>query len=120
MSAAFTSLSASSKTLSLGFGGTATLTSIGYTVGSFHNGSLTNFSLQYDWLQTAAATALQSGFTDQDFLILARGTVRVNASGTFIPQVTVSVGAAATVVLNSFFRIWPIGSNTVTNVGDWS
>ena len=49
-----------------------------------------------------------------------KGVLRVNAGGTIIPSVGLTTAAAAIVGVNSFFRCWPIGSNTVTNVGNWS
>jgi hypothetical protein len=49
-----------------------------------------------------------------------RGIVRINAAGTIIPSVGLTTAAAAVVGVNSYFRIWPVGSNTVTAVGNWS
>lgn len=48
------------------------------------------------------------------------GKVRVNAGGTLIPSVSLGVAAAAIVGTDSYFRIWPVGAGTVTNVGNWS
>jgi hypothetical protein len=59
--------------------------------------------------------------TTTGLLLIVRGIMRINAGGTVIPQLTqVTASTAAVVQLNSFFRCWPIGSNTVTNVGNWS
>lgn len=54
--------------------------------------------------------------------VTLRGIMRVNAAGTIAPQFQYSAapGAAPVVRANSFFRLWPIGSNTVTQVGNWA
>lgn len=49
-----------------------------------------------------------------------QGIIRINASGTIIPSVALTTANAAIVGVNSFFRIRPIGSNTVASVGNWS
>jgi hypothetical protein len=48
------------------------------------------------------------------------GMVRISGAGTVIPKVSLAVAAAAVVGTNSYFRIWQVGSNTVTTVGAWS
>lgn len=70
---------------------------------------------------TTSNTALTSATTSQDLgYAYIRGSIRVTIAGTVIPQVSLGVAAAAVVGVNSFFRIWPKGSSTVTNVGRWS
>lgn len=48
------------------------------------------------------------------------GTTVVTVGGTLIPQVSLTVAAAAVVGIGSYFRIRPLGSSSVTNVGNWS
>ena len=49
------------------------------------------------------------------------GIIRINAGGTLIPQITQTTNTAAAVVgVNSWFRITPVGLETVTNAGNWS
>jgi hypothetical protein len=48
------------------------------------------------------------------------GILRVNAGGTIIPQVSLGIAAAAVVGRDSYFRLWPLGTNVVTSVGNWS
>jgi len=54
--------------------------------------------------------------------IKLRGTMVVTTAGSFTPQFKYSAapGAAPVVRTGSFFRCWPVGSNTVTSVGNWS
>ena len=40
--------------------------------------------------------------------------------GTIIPEVSLTVAAAAVVAANSYFKVSPLGSAGVTNVGNWS
>lgn len=49
-----------------------------------------------------------------------QGKVRISAAGTVIPQVSLGVAAAAALGADSYFRIWLVGSPTVTSVGNWS
>jgi len=51
---------------------------------------------------------------------LIKGILRINAGGTIIPSIGLTTAAAAVVGINSYFRISPIGSNTVQTKGNWS
>jgi hypothetical protein len=57
-----------------------------------------------------------------NFIIQLRGVIRTNTAVTFTPQFafTGTPGSAAVVQANSFFRIVPVGSATVTNLGAWT
>ncbi|CAN7418751.1 hypothetical protein [Mesorhizobium sp. LjNodule214] len=48
--------------------------------------------------------------------------MRINAAGTVIPQFQYSAapGGAPTIKRNSFFRIKPMGLNTMVSQGPWS
>jgi hypothetical protein len=48
------------------------------------------------------------------------GKVRISVAGTVIPSVSLSTLAAAVVGVDSYFRIWPVGTATVTTSGNWS
>jgi hypothetical protein len=114
-----------SNSLGIGFGGTATLTSIGYEaiVGqnatSLGNGSTpTQF-----YIQVATNSTITSAVATATYrTVRVRGLVRVNASGTFIPQLTYSAasGAIPVVAANSYIKMTPVGSNTVTTIGAWA
>ena len=54
-------------------------------------------------------------------LVRLRGTLRLNAGGTIIPQFQFSAapGGAPTILCNSFFRCWPISEDTRPAWGAW-
>lgn len=116
-----------SHTTGLLFGGTATITSIGYqanalgAVNSFTG--TTNFALM-NWVEVATDTQLTAASTSATECVQyqIQGMVRINAGGTFIPQFKFSAapGGAPSVRANTWFRMYPVGTNTVLNVGNWS
>lgn len=113
-------MSASSGDFSFGFGGTATLTSLKWTSDASKNAVGTPSTSQMVTATVATATSLVTANTTTTGHAYITGIVRVNAGGTLIPQVGLGVAAAAVVGTNSWFRITPIGTNTVTNVGHWN
>jgi hypothetical protein len=54
--------------------------------------------------------------------IRGRGIIRTNAATTVTPKITFSAGPTGTceVAVNSYFRCYPVGSNTVAAVGAWA
>lgn len=117
-----------SHTTSILFGGSATFTSIGYlaavsnVAGTPPTVTLTN--AQHTWSTTAAGVTVIAASTSatENLLIKLRGILRIANAGTIIPQFQYSVapGGAPTFRANSFFRCWPIGSNTIAAVGNWA
>lgn len=118
-----------SHTFSIGFGGTATLNNISYS--NFLKGNSTSFTnvtngdLVAIFVQTASATALTGGVTTATFVLtpVIKGTVSINAGGTFIPQYTLSAapGGAYSTQIGSYIRINPLSaSGAATNVGTWA
>ena len=116
-------------TFSMGFGGTATVNNIAYEAITKTNGSaFTNLATSdtvQAFIQTASATALTGSNTSAALYLLhlMKGTVSVNAGGTFIPQYTLSAapGGAYTTAAGSFIRIAPLSaSGSSTNVGTWA
>ena len=60
---------------------------------------------------------------NQTFMYFVRGTVSINAGGTFIPQYQLSAapGGAYSTLAGSAFYIWPIGAaGSNTSVGPWA
>jgi hypothetical protein len=117
---ALTTLSATSGTFGFAFTGTATYTQ-GWnaTAVMLATGLSTPLSPQMSY-NTAANTALATASTGTFGTAQCNGIIRCTVAGTLIPQVSLSVANAAVVQTNSFFRIRPIGSATVTNVGAWT
>jgi hypothetical protein len=105
------SMSGSSGTFSFGFLGTATFTSLFY-IAMTRKSAATVISST-----VATITAITASDTTTTGIAYIRGTLRVNAAGTIIPAFGLGVAAAAVVGVNSFFKIWPIGTNTFTSKG---
>ena len=112
----------------LGFGGTATLNNIGYWLMDPNPGTLsvnTSGSPPTNYIQTASATVVTTAMTSatQAFIAIMKGTVSINAGGTFSPQYQLSAapGGAYTTNTGSYFVMYPIGAaGSNSNVGGWS
>ena len=113
-----------SHTLSTLFALGGTLTSIAYTAEttSTTGNALGAVSRIYGTLASATVVTAASTDATENITVTIRGIVRTNAAGTFAPQIQYSAapGGAPTILANSFFKLTPIGNNTVTTVGNWS
>jgi hypothetical protein len=126
-----------SHTVSINFtGGTATLNNIAYFAQGFFNGSasVTNTyqifgssasGIFMGVVSTSASTAVTTANTSANEVIsmLLKGTVSVNAAGTFFPQYICSAapGGGFTTVAGSYIKINPLSaSGAATNVGTWA
>jgi hypothetical protein len=106
-------------------GSGATLTSIRYTASS--TTGLVSAVNTLKQAQSAAATAVTvtdsaPGGAATNFVIQIRGIIRTNTAGTLTPQMqfTGTPGSAPVVQANSFFRLIPVGSGSVTTIGAWT
>lgn len=112
---------ATSHTTAIGFGGTATLTSIGYLaqVSNPTGNVLSAVQQIFGTAATAQIVTAANTVTTENVHVLVKGVVRCNAAGTFIPQFTYSAapGGAPTVRANSHFTLFPVGSNAIALVG---
>jgi hypothetical protein len=106
-------------------GGGATLTSIRYVADT--TAGLSSAVTALKRVQAAAATAVTvtdaaPGGAATNFVIQIRGIIRTNAAGTITPQFqfTGTPGSAPVVQANSFFRLVPVGSGSVTTIGAWT
>ena len=113
-----------SHTLSTLFALGGTLTSIAYTAEttSTTGNALGAVSRIYGTLASATVVTAASIEATENITVTIRGIVRTNAAGTFAPQIQYSAapGGAPTILANSFFKLTPIGNNTVTTAGNWS
>jgi hypothetical protein len=116
-----------SHSIGIGFGGTATLNNIGYNVTDTFSTTQIQTSASYQGGTILAATNTTiTGTTTSAAVftsVILKGTVSVNAGGTFIPQYTLSAapGGAYTTVAGSYMLIYPIGaSGANVNVGTWA
>jgi hypothetical protein len=116
-----------SHTIGVGFGGSATLNNINFsliyppTIPVTNNAGAANiFVSNVATNQTFTSASTTAGVT---WHVVISGTVSINAGGTFIPQYTLSAapGGAYTTVEGSYFMIYPIGaSGANVNVGTWA
>jgi hypothetical protein len=118
-----------SHTLSIGFGGTATLNNIGYFAQEGDNPTsfTTNMSNsqpnQYAFVSAAQTVVMGARTTALDMYVIVKGTVSINAGGTFIPQYQLSAapGAAYATYTGSYFKLSPIGTaGANTSIGTWA
>lgn len=116
-----------SHTVSVGFGGTATLNNIAYLIQRNAGTALvgTSNTMSGSLIQTASSTVQSGAVTSATatFIAIINGVVSVNAAGTFIPQYTLSAapGGAYTTQGSGFMKIKPIGaSGANTSVGTWA
>lgn len=119
-----TGMGATTRTTALEFdAGTATLTSISY-LGQIWTGAANTIATASGQLHAVAATAqiLNATVATAAATIMARGLVRINAAGTFIPQIKFSADPTGTLVSkkDSYFSMIPLGTNTVASVGSWA
>lgn len=110
---------------SMGFGGTATLNNIlwqGRNVWQPGTIPLVDSTPEYSICTTAAMTQIVTSANTQTLAVFLKGTVSVNAGGTFIPQFAQSAATAFyTLQAGSFFGLYPIGaSGGNISVGSWA
>lgn len=115
---------ATSHTTGILFGGTASLTNIDFW-GEGKTGDTNALAASNGfWGNAASSLVLKAASTSatENSFFHVRGTVRINAAGTFIPQFIYSAapGGAPTIKRGTYFRMWPIGSNTVVSQGTWA
>jgi hypothetical protein len=114
-------MSASSGSFGFALGGTATFTSLMWESIGLKAATLTTAAASQVTFNTTASNAtLVTASTATVGWAHIKGILRVNAGGTIIPQVSLGVAAAATVNANSYFRLTPVGTNTVVSVGNWN
>jgi cytoskeletal protein CcmA (bactofilin family) len=116
-----------SHTIGLGFGGTATINNILYKVVTGYGTSAlpildssTDSSIMNTVTNTVTTAAITTALSTVGYIV--RGTVSINNAGTFIPQYTLSAGpgGAYSTVAGSYFRIAPIASSGIVNIGSWT
>jgi len=110
-----------SHNITIGFGGTATLNDIGFAL--YGNGgaaatsplnNVTTSSNAYAFSTNASIQTVTSCVTATTAVLYSiKGTVSVNAAGTFLPQYTLSAapGGAYTTQIGSYFKIAPLAAS---------
>lgn len=122
-----TNTGTTSHTWAVLFGGTATLTSGAMTAVALSTTAAATMTTALTSYTTTLGTALvvdPAGSTSatENVNIFLTGVVRINAAGTFIPQIKLSAasGVAPVMLANSYITLTPFGTNTATTLGNWS
>jgi hypothetical protein len=122
------SAGATSHTMGIGFGGAATLNNIQwqftgiYSIATNNIGSAAAITAVYSSTASNTTVTLTTTATAVTLWGVIKGTVSINAGGTFIPQYTLSAapGGAYSTSIGSYIRINPLSaSGAATNVGTW-
>ena len=125
----YTNTGATSHTTSLGFGGTVGVSSILFSVDSGLVGtpgtiqSSGTSGLSNVTFNTLVGGVIEAATTAAQNIWRMKGIIRTTTAGTIIPQLTFSAapgGAPNSLAPGSYFRITPIGSSTLYNLGAWA
>lgn len=119
-----TGMGATTRTTAIEFdAGTATLTGISYFAEIF-TGAANTIPTATGQIHAVAATAqiVNATVATAAATIRVKGIVRINATGTFIPQIKFSADPTGTILCkkDSYILLTPLGSNTVASVGPWA
>lgn len=116
-----TGMSATSGSFGFALGGTATKTQSWNSVASKSTAtSLATATPSASTFSTAANTAITNAGTGTAGTAMIKGIIRVTATGTVIPQVSLGTASAAVISANSYFKISPIGNATISQLGNVS
>lgn len=113
-------MSATAGTLAFGLGGTATYTRVQYLAIANKTALAVQTASSHTFGTAATATVVTASNTTTTGYALVKGTLVIGTGGTIVPSIALSIAAACIVAAGSYFRLTPIGSNTVTTVGNWS
>jgi hypothetical protein len=114
-------MSATSGSFGFGFGGTATITSLKWSsVGNKAATLTTAAAPQMTANNVGSNTTVVTANVNTNGWALIQGVVRINAAGTLTPSFSLSIAAAAVVGVNSYFKIYQVGINTMTATGFFS
>jgi hypothetical protein len=121
------SMNALASTFGFALGGGATFTQYWWALArkaAFTNtaGAVTLATAVTTTYNTAANTNLTDATSSTATTAFARihGVVIVSVGGTLIPQVSLTLAAAAVVGIGSFFKIRALGGAAATSSGNWS
>jgi hypothetical protein len=112
------SMSATSGSFGFALGGTATISQY-WTANATKTAFATPTAATISY-NVAANTSIATATTTTTGFAVIQGYITVAGAGTIVPQVSLTVAAAALVGPGSFFRIRPLGTNSVSRVGNWS
>ena len=113
-------MSSSSGNFQFGLGGTATYTRVAYMAIANKTALTVQTASSHTFGTAATAVVISASNTTTTGYALIRGSLVIGTGGTIIPSIAHSVAAASVVQAGSYFKLTPIGTNTVTTVGNWS
>jgi hypothetical protein len=115
-------MSSISGSFGFGFAGGATFTEQWFAT-AIKSATLSTASAWQQSFNTAENTTLATASTATVGYAVIRGRLNVTVSGTVIPQISLTVAAAANVGAGSYFKVGALGSGSGTTnivVGTWS
>ena len=116
-----TGMSTTSGTFGFAIGGTATFSTIAWqSLGSKVNNIANTASHQSTFNVTTSNATLVTASAFATGYVRIWGSCRVLAGGTFIPQISLGVAAAASINPQSYFKITAISDNLTDYIGNWS
>jgi hypothetical protein len=116
-----TGMSTTSGSFGFALGGTATFTQAWTSsANKVATGTSATAASGFTTSNTAANTSLVTANVNPDGYAYVEGVIRVTVAGTLIPQISLTVAAAAVIAANSFFHLHPMGAAAVSNIGRWS
>ena len=112
------SMASGNNSFGFALGGGATKTEGWNALGYKSNNLKTPSSPGITW-NTTGNTTLVADSQGTSATASIKGTIRVTAPGTLIPQVSLTAASAVVVQPNSYFKISQVGSATTTYMGHW-
>lgn len=114
------SMSTNSGNMQFGIGGTAVRTRTNYISLANKTALTQQTAINTTFGTVATAVVITASNTTTTGYAFIRGSLVIGTGGTLIPSVAFSQAAAAVIQAGSYFKLTPIGSNTVTQIGNWS
>jgi hypothetical protein len=115
-----TTLSATSGNFQFGLGGTATYSRVQYIAIANKLAATVQTASSHTVGTVATATVITAANTTTTAYAFVQGIIVVGTGGTIIPSTAASVANAYVMLAGNYFRIRPIGLNTVQSVGTWT
>ena len=102
--------------------GTATFTSAAWhAFGLDSTTQQTGANAGTTWQSTAGATGnIITAAVGTAASAIVKGIFRINGAGTIIPSIQLTTASAAVIGVNTWFKCYPVGTNTVISVGNWA
>ena len=102
--------------------GTATFTSAAWhAFGLDNTNQQTGANAGTTWQSTAGATGnIVTAAVGTAASAIVKGIFRINGAGTIIPSIQLTTASAAVIGVDTWFKCYPVGTNTVISVGNWA